>query len=244
MEAILKRLENDKDYYGDFGKKFLSNSDIYTLLNNPRAFRQQTVETKPLIEGRYFHTYMLEPDKIDTFKISGARSRNSTEYKKDLHDYNENILILRHEVDHLNSLCGVMKANFKFFDDIYANVNKYEVPGITFLKGEQWKGKADILCEDKIIDLKTTADISKFHISAKKYNYDSQAYIYQQIFGVPVHFYAIDKTSMLLGIFKPTDTFLESGERKVEKAVNIYRQFFSEDAEISIDDFYFDELLN
>ena len=30
---ILKRLKNDEDYYGDFGKKYLSNSDIYTLLN-------------------------------------------------------------------------------------------------------------------------------------------------------------------------------------------------------------------
>jgi len=244
MEAILKRLENDKDYYGEFGRKFLSNSDIYTLLNNPRSFRKQTVETKPMVEGRYFHTYMLEPDKIDTFKISGARSRNSKEYKKDLYDYNENILILKHEVDHVEKLCGVMKANFKFFDDIYASTNKYEVPGITFLKGEQWKGKADILCEDRIIDLKTTSDISKFHVSAKKYNYDSQAYIYQQIFGVPVHFYAIDKTSMLLGVYKPTEAFLESGERKVERAVNIYRQFFSDESEISIDDFYFDELLH
>ena len=27
-----------------------------------------------------------------------------------------------------------MKANFKFFDDIYASSNKYEVPGVTFLK--------------------------------------------------------------------------------------------------------------
>jgi len=227
MEAILKRLENDKDYYGEFGKKFLSNSDIYTLLNNPRGFRQPVQETKALIEGRYFHTFMLEPDKIETFKISTSKSRNSTAYKKDLYDYDEK-----------------MKANFKFFDDIYANTNKYEVPGIVFLKGEQWKGKADVLCEDKIIDLKTTSDISKFHLSAKKYNYDSQAYIYQQIFGVPVHFYVIDKTSMLLGIYKPSESFLESGERKVERAVNIYRQFFSEDSEISIDDFYFDELLN
>lgn len=244
MEAILKRLENDKDYYGDFGRQFLSNSDIYTLLNNPRGFRKPVQESKPLIEGRYFHTYMLEPEKIETFKVSEAKSRNSTQYKKDLHDYKEDMLILQHEVDHLNKLCGIMKANFKFFDDIYASSNKYEVPGVTFLKGEQWKGKADILCEDRIIDLKTTSDISKFHISAKKYNYDSQAYIYQQIFGLPVHFYAIDKTSMLLGVYKPTEAFLESGERKVERAVNIYRQFFSEDAEISIDDFYFDELLH
>jgi hypothetical protein len=28
IKDVLKRLENDEDYYGDFGKQFLSNSDI------------------------------------------------------------------------------------------------------------------------------------------------------------------------------------------------------------------------
>ena len=33
-EAI-EKLRIDEHYYGDFGKKFLSNSDISTLLKNP-----------------------------------------------------------------------------------------------------------------------------------------------------------------------------------------------------------------
>ena len=33
----LDRLKNDADYYGKFGKQFLSNSDISTLLTNPLA---------------------------------------------------------------------------------------------------------------------------------------------------------------------------------------------------------------
>ena len=37
-QKILKKLRNDADYYGDFGKQFLSNSDIYHLLNNPIKF--------------------------------------------------------------------------------------------------------------------------------------------------------------------------------------------------------------
>jgi hypothetical protein len=243
MEEVLDKLRDDVHYYGAYGKQFLSNSDIYNLLNNPRKFRGLSEETKPMIEGRYFHTMMLEPHKMKDFKISTSRSRNSNAYKKELEDANLKMMILQHEADHLDELCGVMKANFKFFDDIYDSKNEYEVPGIGFIKGEQWKGKADIICEDKIIDIKTTSDISKFHMSAKKYNYDSQAYIYQVLFGLPVHFYVIDKTSMLLGIYKPTEQFLSSGEHKVEKAIKIYRQFFSEDAESSINEFFFDEEL-
>ena len=38
-EAI-ERLRNDEDYYGDFGKQYLSNSDIDALLNNPLNFKK------------------------------------------------------------------------------------------------------------------------------------------------------------------------------------------------------------
>ena len=33
-KEILERLKNDDDYYGQFGRKFMSNSDIYNLLKN------------------------------------------------------------------------------------------------------------------------------------------------------------------------------------------------------------------
>ena len=36
-DEVLKALEDDNNYYGDFGKKYLSNSDISTLLTNPLA---------------------------------------------------------------------------------------------------------------------------------------------------------------------------------------------------------------
>ena len=32
---VIQKLINDEDYYGEFGKQYLSNSDIKTLLNNP-----------------------------------------------------------------------------------------------------------------------------------------------------------------------------------------------------------------
>ena len=38
-KEILQRLRNDEDYYGEFGRQFLSNSDIYYLLNNPVKFQ-------------------------------------------------------------------------------------------------------------------------------------------------------------------------------------------------------------
>ena len=56
----IKELLDDNNYYGDFGSKYLSNSDIINLLKNPTQFRVKDKKSKPLIEGGYFHTCMLE----------------------------------------------------------------------------------------------------------------------------------------------------------------------------------------
>jgi len=109
---------------------------------------------------------------------------------------------------------------------------EYEQPGITELEGQMWKGKADIVNHDEklIIDLKTTADITKFKYSASKYNYDSQAYIYSKLFGYEMLFIAIDKNTHQIGIFDCSPEFYARGEDKVQRAVQAYELFYkSED---------------
>ena len=244
VKETLLKLQEDKDYYGDFGRQFLSNSDIYSLLNDPRNFRKQSKETKAMIMGRYFHVSMLEPHKLDDFVIIDSTSRNTKNYKDQLKDTGLSIALLQQEADHLDELVEIMKSNLTFYEAIYNSKNRYEVPSIKEIQGAMWKGKADILHPDRIIDIKTTSDISKFKYSAKKYNYDSQAYIYQKIFGVPVVFYAIDKTNKMLGIFEPTEEFISGGEEKVERALGIYNKFFSENATENIEEFFIYEELH
>jgi hypothetical protein len=151
---------------------------------------------------------------------------------------------LNKEVDDIKSWTDTMKSNMDFFDMIYDDENEFEVPGIIHLKGEMWKGKADIVGKNALYDLKTTSDIKKFKRSANLYNYDSQAYIYQEIFGKPLVFLVIDKTTHMLGVFRPTEDFIKRGERKVEKAIEVYRNFFSEDAVEKIDDFYIEDYID
>ena len=61
--SVLKKLQDDKLYYGKYGQQWLSNSDIYSLLKDPKSFRQPKEQTKAMLEGRYFHTALLEPTK-------------------------------------------------------------------------------------------------------------------------------------------------------------------------------------
>jgi hypothetical protein len=226
-KEIIDKLREDKNYYGKFGKQFLSNSDISTLLTNPLSLGTPMENRPAFLIGSYFHTAILEPGKLKNFKIVEATTRNTKAYKE-ISD--GEICLLQHEVDKTELLIDKMMSNDICRDLINGasgNVD-YEVPGIKKIEGHMWKGKADIINHDEklIIDLKTTADISKFQYSARKYNYDSQAYIYQKLFGYEMVFMAIDKTTHQIGIFDCSTQFLEAGKAKVEKSIEAYELFF------------------
>jgi hypothetical protein len=226
-KEILKMLELDKNYYGDYGKQYLSNSDISTLLTNPLALGTPLENRPAFLIGGYFHTAILEPEKLKNFKIVEATTRNTKAYRE-ISD--GEICLLQHEVDKTELLVDKIMSNDICRDLIrgVGNDVDYERPGIKEIGGHMWKGKADIInhSEKLIIDLKTTADISKFQYSAKKYNYDSQAYIYQKLFGYDLIFMGIDKSSHQIGIFDCSARFIESGKDKVEQAIESYELFF------------------
>lgn len=225
-EDQLDKLREDEHYYGAFGKQFLSNSDISTLLTNPLSLGKSMSPIPAFLVGGYFHTAILEPHKLKNFKIVKSTSRNTKVYKE---ISNGELCLLQHEADKTEELVDVMMSN-KFCSDLIRGKNvEYEVPGIAEIHGKLWKGKADIINHDEklIIDLKTTADISKFRYSATKYNYNSQAYIYQKLFGYEMIFMVIDKTTKQIGVYDCSEKFLSFGEDKVQKAVDAWNLFYN-----------------
>ena len=224
-QEIIDNLRDDNNYYGEYGKQFISNSDIKTLMTNPLDLRNPS-ETHPyFLIGGYFHTAILEPDKIKQFKIVDASTRNTKAYKE---ISGGEVCLLQHEVDKTEALVEKMLNNTVCRDLIHTEGNDFELPGVAFLEGNWWKGKADIVNHEEklVVDLKTTGDLEKFHWSAKKYNYDSQAYIYRELFGYDMLFVAIDKNTQQIGIFDCSDQFYNEGKEKVEKASEIYDLFF------------------
>ena len=240
---VIDKLRDDYEYYRGVGKNYLSNSDIGALLTNPKAFRQQRDDNKNFAEGRLFHQLLLEPDKVHKVVSVDVSTRNTKEYKTFCSENNLDFALLTKEVEEIHNLVGVIKANIAFYDDIYAEGNVYEEPSIGNIKGVEWKGKADIITSDFIIDLKTTSDINKFKWSAKAYHYDSQCYVYQQLFGKPLAFLVIDKVTAQLGVFEPTVEFIQSGERKVAKAIEMYRKYFGENPKDDISNYFIHETL-
>lgn len=243
MSKVIEKLRNDADYYGEFGSQYISNSDIGTLLKNPRMFKVREEPTVPMIQGSYLHTAMLEPEKLVNFEVVEASTRNTNIYKDAVSNSSSSILLLKNEQDELDSLVSTMKGNFFFYDNIYREGNVFEQPAVGEIFGMPFKGKADIVSEEILIDIKTTSDIDDFKWSARKYNYDSQAYIYSQLFGKPLVFYVVCKKSHRLGVFEPSEDFVLGGRDKVMRAIEVYKKFFSKDATEDINNYFIQDTL-
>ena len=225
---IIEKLRDDEHYYGTFGNKFLSNSNIKTLLENPLQLGKPSKQNPNFLIGGYFHTAILEPDKLKSFRIVEASTRNTKAYKE---ISGGEMCLLQHEADNVNLMTDILLDNNVCRDLIRGKNVEYEVPAITEIEGNMWKGKADIINHDEklIIDLKTTGDLDGFRWSAKKFNYDSQAYVYKRLFGYDMMFIAIDKKTHQIGIYDCSEEFYERGYQKLVKATEVYDLFYKTD---------------
>ena len=224
-EKILQRLCNDEDYYGEFGNQFLSNSHVGKLLKDPLRAFEPSKPSPAFLVGGYFHTCILEPDKLDKYKVVKSTTRNTKAYKDVA---GGELCLLQHEVDTIELMRDKVLANDICKDLIINSQTEYEKPGIINMFNNNWKGKADIVNHEEklVIDLKTTADIDKFQWSASKFNYDSQAYIYSKLFGYEFLFIVIDKNTNRIGIYDCSPEFYKRGEDKVRRASDAYDLFY------------------
>lgn len=224
-KKVLEKLKSDENYYGEFGKQFLSNSDIKTLLTNPLALGVQSKPSPAFLVGGYFHTAILEPDKLKKYKVIESSTRNTKAYKE---MSGGELCLLQKEVDQIELMTQKILENDVCRGLIKGIDVEYEKPGLAELEGALWKGKADIVNHDEklIIDLKTTKDINAFKWSANRFNYDSQAYIYSKLFGYEFVFIVIDKETHQIAVMDCSPDFYSSGADKVKRAVEAYDLFY------------------
>jgi hypothetical protein len=203
----------------------LSNSHVGKLLKDPLRAFEPSKPSPAFLVGGYFHTCILEPDKLEKFKVVKSTTRNTKAYKDVA---GGELCLLQHEVDTIELMRDKVMANDICKDLIINSQTEYEKPGIINMFNNNWKGKADIVNHEEklVIDLKTTGDIDKFQWSASKFNYDSQAYIYSKLFGYEFLFIVIDKNTHQIGMFDCSPQFYERGEEKVRKASEAYDLFY------------------
>jgi len=231
QKKIVELLRSDEEYYNGVGRKFRSNSDIYKLLNDPESFGKPSGENINFILGGYVHTAILEPEKLlANYPVSEASSRVTKAYKEDAKANGGKMMITRKEVEKCTAMIDKILNNSVCSSLLTGDNVITEEPGIKEIAGTWWKGKADCINKDQklLVDIKTTGDISKFRRSASLYNYDSQAYIYREIFGYDLVFLVICKKTLQIAIYDCSPEFYARGEQKVVEALEAYEMLVND----------------
>lgn len=225
----INKMVDDNFYYGELNKLALSSSSIKLLLDSPKKYYYVTKygneETNGLRMGTLLHTIILEPEKWDKFHFVDVQSKNTKAYKLAKEEFGT--VYTQKEKEEAERMADAILKNEQALRLL--NGADYEVPMLGEVQGMPFRGKADILRHNGIVDIKTTSDIKAFPYSAKKYGYDVQVYLYCQLFGFNFYdfkFLVIDKGSLDIGIWEVSEEFYLQGKEKVAIGIQRYKDYF------------------
>ena len=233
---LLKRMLDDEFYYGELNRLALSSSSLKTLLSSPKTYKFSLEYGSPssqaLRDGWLFHTAILEPNVFEAQTFIDVQSKNTKKFREAKAE-NPRVFTAKERSD-AERLADAFLRNEHAKELI--RDSEFEVPVIGEVMDMPFRGKADVLATNRIVDLKTSSgNLKDFHYSANKYGYDVQCYLYCNLFGKShkdFYFLALDKGSLDIGIFNCSEEFYFRGEEKVEKALHLYNKFFIEGADL------------
>jgi hypothetical protein len=233
---LLKRMDDDSFYYGELNKLALSSSSLKQLLSSPKTYnfslKYGTAESQPLRDGWLFHTAILEPEVFAAQTFIDVQSKNTKKFREAKAE-NPRVFTIKERND-ADRLVDAFYRN-EHAKELITKA-EFEIPAIDNVSAGDFtmpfRGKADVLATNRIVDLKTTSSsVKDFSYSAQKYSYDVQCYLYCNLFKKDFksfYFLVLDKKSLDIGIFNCSEEFYYRGEQKVEKALDLYNKFFIE----------------
>tara|TARA_R100000697_G_scaffold21892_5_gene29333 strand:- start:3297 stop:4052 length:756 start_codon:yes stop_codon:yes gene_type:complete len=242
VSDLEKKMIDDDFYYGYLGKAALSSSSIKHLIKSPKKYKYITNNAQPMTPsmktGWLLHCAVLEPEKFAQQTFVNVQTRNTKKFKEAAKN-NDMVFTAkeRSETERLQDAIYRNEQAMKLLTKC-----EYEVPKIGIINGLPFRAKADVWCKDRVVDLKTTMDISLWDYDKRfaagspyKLNYDVQVYIYCKLFNISYdkfYFLVIDKGSLDIGIIECTEEFYLSGKQKTYQAISRYVQFFIDGADI------------
>ena len=180
-----------------------------------------------------------------------AKTRNSKEYKEYLEENKVEFVLKPNEAMAIKDIADWVMSDktecTQFIRDLLNNPEALrEQPTICELHGHNWKGKADLITTDEtgqyvIIDFKTTSgnpsDFNKWTLDS--FGYNSQAYLYKEMYGMNFKFIFIGKKPKEDSKGKvyydvceitPSQDTLDMGRTRVMEALEQYEKYYGEGA--------------
>ena len=159
-DTLIDLLKEDDFYYGYMAKAALSSSSIKMLHRemggSPKKYKYildyGSPDSQALRDGWLFHTAILEPDVFNDQIFVDVQSKNTKKYKEALSEHGK-VFTMKEKRD-AERLADAFLRNeqaLRLLDN-----SEFEVPACGMIGGYPFRGKADVLGKNKIVDLKTT----------------------------------------------------------------------------------------
>ena len=226
---ILDLMQGDEFYYGYLGKHSLSSSMCKSLLDSPEAYVRELnkppkdKEPQPFRDGRLIHLLALEPHRIDELTIIDS-TKGSKLYKLAVEENPPQTVYTRAELNRCQEVANAVLEN-KEYKELVKDA-EFELPAIGYYNDLPFRGKADILLNGIVCDIKTTSDISNFNESASMYNYDLQAALYLELFeSFEFKYVVVDKKTKEVQLVEFDNEFIQSGYNKLNIATSNYQKY-------------------
>ena len=229
VDELIDKMYDNEFYYGYLGENCLSSSSCKKLCESVEDYLFQDTaldsNIKPLRDGRLFHVTVLESEKLDDYyDFVDVGTRRNKEFKSMFATSKKEVMLYKEKLWAEDLKHSILKHSRS---KELIESGKPEVPNINYVFGLPFRGKADLLCEDRVVDIKTTGDIDNWDYNKFFYGYDIQAYLYMKLFDKEAfEFIIIDKRTKKVKTDEVSEDFIKSGKRKVEKAVGNYVKYF------------------
>tara|TARA_Y100000004_G_C8939282_1_gene423474 strand:+ start:448 stop:1233 length:786 start_codon:yes stop_codon:yes gene_type:complete len=230
-DDIISRMYDDKFYYGYLGENALSSSSAKKLLVSPKQYESSLHENNnnvpALREGRLFHMMALEEHKIDdNYLFIDSSTRTTNKYKDFVAENPHKEVMLTKEYNVLSDLLKHLHRNLEASELLRGG--QPEIPMIGNIFGYPFRGKADYLKDNHVIDLKTTSKLEGWVWAAKNtWHYDMQCYIYKHLYNVQKFtFLVIEKGTGEIGIYDVSEESMQKAGHKLKKVCKIYEEYF------------------
>jgi len=235
------------------GKKYLSYSSIKYALQDVALFElymqgKLRKESEALTFGSAYDCLLFEPHKFDnlfhvfddteiTNELGGRNPRATKaykEWKKDQEELAKEKTLIGAE-DYQQCIDMITRLSDSRVMDIYLE-GDYQVEFLQELAlgGQEvipFRGFLDCLGEGYIADSKSTRSVKGFRRDVFSFGYDIQAFLYTHAFGIQDFYWVVQEKAYpyLPAVYKASEETLDSGRRKVAKALNIIQEHYEQD---------------
>lgn len=230
------------------GKEYLSYSSLKYALQDMALFEmymkgQLKKESEALNFGSAYDCLLLTPNEFDkqffvlddsdiVKEIGGRNPRSTKAYKEwkaeSMDDLNGRRILSLDE--HQKAMDMITRLDDCGIYNIYLDGEpQVEFHQALEVDGEEvpFRGFLDVLGDGYITDSKTTRSINGFRRDVRWLDYDIQAYLYTLAFGIKDFYWVAQEKAypFLPAVYKASEDTLDSGKRKVTKAIREIKGF-------------------